>query len=75
MSSSEFHVDASSIGTFFIVIIIAHEGTIDVIVVKVFSLAQFLFHRGNINLQVLDPLQKVLDFIFMLVVGFTCFIL
>ena len=66
---------ASFGGALFIILVIAHEGSINSTRKKVFSQIHLLLQYGNISLPVLESIHKILDFFFMLIVGFTCCIL
>ena len=69
MSSSEKHSVGSFGGAFFIVLVVADHGGYVSFGMKVLAHVQFLLQVCNSSLQLLDPLQKVLHFQFMFIVG------
>ena len=66
---------ASFGGALFIILVIAHEGSIISTRKKVFSQVYLLLQCGNIFIPDLDSIHKILDFFFMFKEVRACFLL
>ena len=66
---------ASFGGALFIILVIAHEGSIISTRKKVFSQVHLFLQCGNIFIPVLDSIHKILAFFFMFKEVRTCFLL